>query len=82
MSALEKLPDIVLCMQGELLTNILISIPNDNFIKYTSPFFCFHVAEHALPLMQRVFELGVNSNVNTISFINKTIALLNTQQGC
>ncbi|XP_012235506.1 integrator complex subunit 1 [Linepithema humile] len=53
MSALEKLPDIVLCMQ-----------------------------EHALPLMQRVFELGVNSNVNTIPYINKTIALLNTQQGC
>ncbi|XP_011642756.1 integrator complex subunit 1 isoform X2 [Pogonomyrmex barbatus] len=53
MSALEKLPDIVLCMQ-----------------------------EHALPLMQRVFELGVNSNVNTIPYITKTIALLNTQQGC
>lgn len=53
MSALEKLPEIVLCMQ-----------------------------EHALPLMQKVFELGVNSNVNTIPYINKTIALLNTQQGC
>ncbi|KAG5319212.1 INT1 protein, partial [Pseudoatta argentina] len=53
MSALEKLPDIVLCMQ-----------------------------EHALPLLQRVFELGVNSNVNTIPYITKTIALLNTQQGC
>ncbi|XP_072761874.1 integrator complex subunit 1 [Anoplolepis gracilipes] len=53
MSALEKLPDIVLCMQ-----------------------------EHALPLMQRVFELGVNSNVNAMPYITKTIALLNTQQGC
>ncbi|XP_017798364.1 PREDICTED: integrator complex subunit 1 [Habropoda laboriosa] len=53
MSALEKLPEIVLYMQ-----------------------------EHALPLMQKVFELGVNSNVNTIPYINKTIALLNTQQGC
>ncbi|XP_032686897.1 integrator complex subunit 1 isoform X2 [Odontomachus brunneus] len=53
LSALEKLPDIVLCMQ-----------------------------EHALPLMKKVFELGVNSNVNTIPYITKTIALLNTQQGC
>lgn len=53
MSALEKLPDIVLCMQ-----------------------------EHALPLMQRVFELGVNSNVNAMPYITKTIALLNMQQGC
>ncbi|XP_012280876.1 integrator complex subunit 1 [Orussus abietinus] len=53
MSALDRLPDIVLCMQ-----------------------------EHALPLMQKVFELGVNSNVNTIPCINKSIAMLNTQQGC
>ncbi|XP_014467728.1 PREDICTED: integrator complex subunit 1 isoform X2 [Dinoponera quadriceps] len=53
LSALEKLPDIVLCMQ-----------------------------EHALPLMKKVFELGVNSSVNTIPFIIKAIALLNTQQGC
>lgn len=53
MSALDRLPDIVLCMQ-----------------------------EHALPLMQKVFELGVNSNVNTVPYINKSIALLNTQQGC
>ncbi|KAK0167256.1 hypothetical protein PV327_004680 [Microctonus hyperodae] len=53
MSALDRLPDIVLCMQ-----------------------------EHALPLMQKVFELGVNSNVNTIPYINKSIALLNIQQGC
>lgn len=53
MSALEKLPEIVLCMQ-----------------------------EHALPLMQKVFELGVNSNVNTTPYINKTITLLNMQQGC
>lgn len=42
----------------------------------------FYIAEHALPLMQKVFELGVNSNVNTLPFINKTIALLNMQQGC
>lgn len=53
MSALDRLPDIVVCMQ-----------------------------EHALPLMQKVFELGVNSNVNTIPHINKSIALLNIQQGC
>ncbi|XP_034943269.1 integrator complex subunit 1 isoform X2 [Chelonus insularis] len=53
MSALDKLPEIVLCMQ-----------------------------EHALPLLQKVFELGVNSNVNTIPYINKSIILLNTQQGC
>lgn len=52
-SALDRLPEIVLCMQ-----------------------------EHALPLMQKVFELGVNSNVNTIPHINKSIALLNIQQGC
>ena len=42
----------------------------------------YFILEHALPLMQKVFELGVNSNVNTIPYINKTIALLNTQQGC
>ncbi|KAJ8668061.1 hypothetical protein QAD02_009724 [Eretmocerus hayati] len=53
MSALDKLPDYVLCMQ-----------------------------EYALPLMQKVFELGVNSNVNTIPYINKSISLLNTQKGC
>ncbi|XP_015601368.1 integrator complex subunit 1 isoform X2 [Cephus cinctus] len=53
MSALDRLPDMVLCMQ-----------------------------EHALPLMQKVFELGVNSNVNTIPHINKSITLLNIQQGC
>ncbi|XP_063991596.1 integrator complex subunit 1 [Diachasmimorpha longicaudata] len=53
MSALDRLPDMVLCMQ-----------------------------EHALPLLQKVFELGVNSNVNTIPHLNKTITLLNTQQGC
>ncbi|OXU26086.1 hypothetical protein TSAR_012850 [Trichomalopsis sarcophagae] len=53
MSALDRLPDYVLCMQ-----------------------------EYALPLMQKVFELGVNSNVNTIPYINKSITLLNTQKGC
>ncbi|XP_014218982.1 integrator complex subunit 1 [Copidosoma floridanum] len=53
MSALEKLPDYVMCMQ-----------------------------EYALPLMQRVFELGVGANVNIISYTTKTIALLNTQKGC
>ncbi|XP_058800792.1 integrator complex subunit 1 isoform X2 [Phymastichus coffea] len=53
MSALDKLPDYVLCMQ-----------------------------EYALPLMQKVFELGVNSNVNTIPYINKSVTLLNTQKGC
>ncbi|KAG7214008.1 hypothetical protein KM043_001378 [Ampulex compressa] len=53
MSALEKLPEIILCMQ-----------------------------EHALPLLQKVFELGVNSNVNTMPYINKTITLLNVQRDC
>ncbi|XP_008559998.1 integrator complex subunit 1 [Microplitis demolitor] len=53
MSALDRLPDVVLCMQ-----------------------------EHALPLLQKVFELGVNSNVNTIPHITKSIMLLNIQQGC
>lgn len=32
--------------------------------------------------MKKVFELGVNSSVNTIPSITKAIALLNTQQGC
>ncbi|KAF7414832.1 hypothetical protein HZH68_003321 [Vespula germanica] len=53
MSALDKLPEIVLCMQ-----------------------------EHALPLLEKVFELGINSNVNTVPYINRSIALLNTQRGC
>ncbi|XP_014230547.1 integrator complex subunit 1 [Trichogramma pretiosum] len=52
-SALDKLPDYILCMQ-----------------------------EYALPLLQRVFELGVNSNVNTIPHINKSVTLLNIQRGC
>lgn len=77
MSALEKLPEIVLCMQGKLFYYLIfyhsINVQSKNL---------YSVSEHALPLMQKVFELGVNSNVNTIPYINRTIALLNTQQGC
>ncbi|XP_069674723.1 integrator complex subunit 1 isoform X2 [Periplaneta americana] len=52
-TALERLPEIVLCAQ-----------------------------EHALPLLQKVFNLGMCSNVNTVPHISKTIALLNVQTGC
>ncbi|XP_021917589.1 integrator complex subunit 1 [Zootermopsis nevadensis] len=38
--------------------------------------------EHALPLLQKVFNLGMCSNVNTVPHISKTIALLNVQTGC
>ncbi|XP_044017877.1 integrator complex subunit 1 isoform X2 [Aphidius gifuensis] len=53
MTALDKLPDVIACMQ-----------------------------EYALPLLQKIFELGVNSNVNTIPCIHKSLAILNTQRGC
>ncbi|XP_067009610.2 integrator complex subunit 1 [Anabrus simplex] len=51
--ALDRLPEIVLCMQ-----------------------------EHALPLLQKVFRLGMYSIINTVPHISKTIALLNVQSGC
>lgn len=63
--------------------SLFVSISKLNFNNVHYNFNKLHfISEHALPLMQKVFELGVNSNVNTIPYINKTIALLNTQQGC
>lgn len=76
MTALDRLPDYVLCMQGNIALIFFLALNGINLL-----IIIFFFAEYALPLMQKVFELGVNSNVNTIPYINKSITLLNTQKG-
>ncbi|PSN34190.1 hypothetical protein C0J52_18275 [Blattella germanica] len=75
-TALERLPDIVLCAQESDQADIL------NTALERLPDIVLCAQEHALPLLQKVFNLGMCSNVNTVSHISKTIALLNVQTGC
>ncbi|KAJ4450136.1 hypothetical protein ANN_01543, partial [Periplaneta americana] len=117
-TALERLPEIVLCAQGmsclifsKDYVRIIVQLCEITFIpsylhKQELPCLSYFIgkvpfysdlgsrnvfnkisifslfSEHALPLLQKVFNLGMCSNVNTVPHISKTIALLNVQTGC
>ena len=71
----EALPSILSNLEnrnGEIVENILNRLPE---IVVT-------MQEYALLILKRVFQLGVNSNLNTGPSISKSIALLNLQSGC
>lgn len=76
-SALDKLPEMVVSVQG----NYFKIKKTEIFIKNIFLIFFFFL-EHANLLLNKVFALGVRSGLNTVTHINKAIALLNLQSGC
>ncbi|KAK6637842.1 hypothetical protein RUM44_008264 [Polyplax serrata] len=58
--------------QGEIAITALEKLPD----------MVVSAQEYAGLLLEKVFALGVRSSMNTVTYINKAIALLNLQSGC
>lgn len=74
-SAKEALPVLMDCLDSrnpDIVSSVLEKVPE---VVVCSQ-------EIALPLLQKVFSLGINKNINTFTCIAKAISLLNQQSGC
>ncbi|KAF5307904.1 hypothetical protein FQR65_LT06471 [Abscondita terminalis] len=71
----EVLPTILMCLNSnnpDVVASILDRLPE----------LVTTMQEHAKVILTRVFQLAVNSNVNAIPSLTKSISLLNLQYGC
>lgn len=74
-SAIEALPSFMDCLNSknpDVVASVLERVPE----------LVVCSQEIALPLLQNVFSLGINKNLNVINCLSKSIALLNLQSGC
>ncbi|KAF5278356.1 hypothetical protein FQA39_LY05845 [Lamprigera yunnana] len=71
----EALPTILMCLNhnnSDVVTSILDRLPD----------LVTTMQEYAKVILNRVFKLAIKSNVNAVTSITKSIAVLNLQYGC